>query len=138
MSVGLLIITHGDIGADILKTATRVLGGCPLRAETLAVTEESHRDILELDALKLAQQVDTGEGVLILTDLFGSTPANIARSLQMRPSVRVLAGVNLPMLVRLFNYAHLPLAEIAAKAASGGKDGVVVCGEPERRGGGAQ
>jgi PTS system ascorbate-specific IIA component len=127
MSVGLLIITHGGIGASLLETATRMLGGCPLRARTLAVVQESERDALVEEAHRMAEAIDAGEGVLVLTDMFGSTPANVARALMDRPEVRVLAGINLPMLVRVLNYPVLPLAEMAAKAESGGRDGVLLC-----------
>jgi PTS system ascorbate-specific IIA component len=127
MSVGLLIVTHRDIGASLLGAATRMLGSCPLSAETLAVTEETERDLLLLKALEMARGLNGGDGVLVLTDLFGSTPANIASSLLPHPWVRVLAGVNLPMLVRVLNYPELPLREMAAKAESGGRDGVLLC-----------
>ncbi len=127
MSVALLIITHNDIGASLLDTATGILGGCPLRAGALPVSATSERGQLERQALEMAQDMDMGEGVLVLTDLFGSTPANIARSLQTNPGVTVLAGINLPMLVRILNYPTLPLAAMAAKAESGGKDGVLLC-----------
>lgn len=129
MSVGLLIITHKGIGNSLLATATRILGACPLSAGTLSVTEETERDQLQRQALQLADRLDTGDGVLVLTDLFGSTPANIACTLQGRPAVRILTGVNLPMLVRVLNYPTLPLVEIAAKAESGGRDGVFMCSE---------
>jgi PTS system ascorbate-specific IIA component len=122
-----LIITHEDIGATLLAAATRMLGRCPLAADTLSITEESERDRLQVRALRMARRLDTGDGVLVLTDLFGSTPANIARSLGSNRDIRVLTGVNLPMLVRVLNYAALPLEEIAAKAESGGKDGVLLC-----------
>jgi PTS system ascorbate-specific IIA component len=127
MSVGLLIITHEGIGTALLAAATRMLGCCPLTAEILSITEESKRDQLQIQALRMAERLDAGDGVLVLTDLYGSTPANIARSLGAQPAVRVLTGVNLPMLVRLLNYSGLPLDEIAAKAESGGRDGVLMC-----------
>jgi mannose PTS system EIIA component len=126
MSVGLLIITHNEIGGCLLAAATRMLGRCPLRAETLAVNEESQRDNLIRQARGIAAELDSGDGVLVLTDLFGSTPANIAMALQA-DSVRVITGVNLPMLVRVLNYAALTLPEIADKGLSGGRDGVVLC-----------
>jgi len=130
MSVGLLIVTHGTIGASLLEAATRMLGTCPLPARTLEVLRESERDALVEQAHRLADSLDVGEGVLVLTDLFGSTPANIAQSLMDHPGVRVLTGINLPMLVRLLNYPALPLAELAAKAESGGRDGVLLCPQP--------
>lgn len=133
MSVGLLIITHGDYGATLLATATRILGGrCPLAVRTLAVKDETQRDQLLLEALRLAAEVDGGEGVLVLADLFGSTPANIACTLQdgVR-AIRIITGLNLPMLVRAMNYASLPLADLAVKAESGGREGVLICSRLE-------
>lgn len=127
MSVGLLLITHNDIGSALLDTAARMLGGCPVRAEALAVTEGADPDLLLRQARRLGARLDTGDGLLVLTDLFGSTPANIAGALTERTGVRVLAGVNLPMLVRVLNYPDLTLAELAKKALSGGRDGVLLC-----------
>jgi PTS system ascorbate-specific IIA component len=131
MSVGILIVTHGAIGASLLETAIRMLGGCPLEVRTLAIEQEAQRDRLIDEARGLADALDTGEGLLVLTDLFGSTPANIARTLLDRPDVRMLTGINLPMLVRVLNYPALPLRELAAKAESGGRDGVLRCPEAE-------
>ena len=131
MSVGLLIITHGEIGQSLLATATRIFGGrCPLRAAVLPVYEEVKRDELRKQAAQLLEQLDSGGGVLVLTDLFGATPANIAQELRERGETALLTGMNLPMLVRLFNYADLSLEALSAKAASGGRDGVILCGNP--------
>jgi len=132
MSVGLLLITHNGIGAALLDTASRMLGGCPLEARTLAVTEDCEPDEIKRHALAIADQIDTGEGVLVLTDLFGSTPCNIANALGAGARRRVLAGVNLSMIVRVLNYPALPLADMTAKALSGGRDGVLIC--PDRDG----
>ena len=133
MSFGLLLITHGDIGANLLYTATRILGGsCPVAARALAVTDETQRDSLMVEALRLAREVNSGDGVLVLADLYGSTPANIACSLQEGPgAIQIIAGLNLPMLVRALNYARLPLAELALKAEAGGRDGVLICARQE-------
>ena len=129
MSVGLLLITHGAIGASLLATATRILGGsCPVAVRALAVTDETQRDELLVEARRLALEVDGDDGVLVLTDLYGSTPANIACSLQGDSArIRILAGLNLPMLVRALNYASLPLGDLTHKAETGGRDGVLIC-----------
>jgi len=127
MTVGLLIITHNDIGSALLATASRMLGECPLQARALAVTEDSEPDQLRSRAREMAGQIDTGDGVLVLTDMFGSTPSNIANGLQIGSWHRVLAGVNLSMVVRVLNYPELSLTDLAAKALSGGKDGVLIC-----------
>ncbi len=127
MSVALLVITHNRIGAELLTTATRMLGQCPLAADTLDVSEYDDPDQLHARALAIANAIDDGSGVLILTDLFGSTPSNVANRIRSGHEVRVLAGVNLPMLVRALNYASLELDAIAEKALSGGREGVMLC-----------
>jgi PTS system ascorbate-specific IIA component len=127
MSVGLLLITHADIGAELLAAATRMLGRCPLPAKTLSVSNADDPERLRARAEQYARTLDAGDGVLVLTDLFGSTPANIAVGLVDPARNRVLCGVNLPMLVRVMNYPQLPLDAIAHKALSGGHDGVLVC-----------
>ncbi|MEY6432789.1 PTS fructose transporter subunit IIA [Thioalkalicoccus limnaeus] len=127
MSAGLLLVTHNGIGAELLRVATGMLGGCPLRAEALAVGHDDERDDMLATARAMAALLDEGDGLLVLTDLYGSTPSNIAHSLGGQHRVRVLSGVNLPMLVRALNYAPLPLDELAAKALSGAHDGVMLC-----------
>lgn len=130
MTVGLLLITHNEIGAALLSTASRMLGCCPLEARILAVSEDCEPDALRVRAREIAEQIDAGEGVLVLTDLFGSTASNIANALQAGSGRRVLAGINLSMVVRVLNYPALSLNEMAAKALSGGRDGVLLC--PDR------
>lgn len=124
MSVGLLLVTHDQIGSILLATVERMLGASPLRAATLAVPPEPDPDALRGAARTLLAELDTGEGVLVLTDLYGGTPSNVAAGLADPGRVRVVAGVNLPMLVRIFNYPHLDLPALGDKALSGGVDGV--------------
>jgi PTS system ascorbate-specific IIA component len=133
MSIGLLLITHNDIGSSLLETATKMLGFCPLQTETIAVTHEADLDLLRRQARNMALQLDRGDGVLILTDMFGATPSNIARDLQSPGGTQVLAGVNLPMLIRVLNYAGLNLKEVVEKALSGGRAGVMACPPPETK-----
>jgi PTS system ascorbate-specific IIA component len=128
MSVGVLIITHEGIGSSVLEAATRMLGGCPLRAETLAVALEADAEALRAVADQRASTLDDGDGVLVLTDLYGSTPSNIAASLASRGAVRIVSGLNLPMLVRVLNYPDDDLASLADKAVSGGNRGILLCG----------
>jgi PTS system ascorbate-specific IIA component len=127
MSVGLLLITHNRIGAELLETATRMLGRCPLPATALEVTEQDDPNDLGQQARRCVERLDEGAGVLVLTDLYGSTPANVATALGRQCDVCVLSGVNLPMLVRVLNYPALDLAEIADKALSGAHAGVLAC-----------
>jgi PTS system ascorbate-specific IIA component len=127
MSIGLLIITHNHIGDALLLTATHMLEKCPLETKTLEVTNQSNPDLLRQQALELMHQLDQGDGVLVLTDMYGSTPSNIAATLLSKGRVHVVAGINLPMLVRVFNYPSLDLNDLTIKAVSGGNDGIVHC-----------
>lgn len=130
MSVGLLLITHAGIGAELLEAATRMLGSLPLPAMAMAVENGDDPERLEALARERLRQLDGGDGVLVMTDLFGSTPSNIAARLCDEGRTRILSGVSLPMLVRVLNYPKLPLDALVAKALSGAHDGVLVCAEP--------
>jgi PTS system ascorbate-specific IIA component len=127
VSVGLLLITHAGIGAELLEAATRMLGACPLRAKALSVENGDDPALMARRARTYTEELDTGDGVLVLTDLFGSTPANIASGLCDAGHIRILSGVNLPMLVRVLNYAQLSLDDLVDKALSGAREGVLLC-----------
>ena len=127
MNVGMLLITHGQIGRALVDTAASTLGFCPLDTAVLTLSPNSDPDLIEEKARYLARQLDRGDGVLVLTDIYGSTPANIACRLLDAHQVRVIAGLNLPMLIRLFNYPSLGLDELAEKAISGGRDAIRNC-----------
>lgn len=129
MNVGLLLITHGLIGAALLQSARDILGVCPLPASHLSVDQNCNPDQVLKDARHAIQQLNNDAGVLILTDLYGSTPSNIACRLQQAGKVRVIAGLNLPMLIRILNYPDLALDELAHKAISGGRDGILMLEE---------
>ncbi len=128
MSVGILLITHGALGSELLRIASGIFGTCPARADALGVENDAPCDPLLEDAEQRAARLDEGDGVLVLTDLYGSTPANLAVALRdRRDRVRVLAGVNLPMLVRALSYTALDLDQLVEKALMGGRDGVLLC-----------
>ena len=124
MSVGILIISHDGIGPAILGTATLMLDDCPLQTKLLTTSRDSDPDQLTEDAIEQVETLDTGEGVLVLTDLYGSTPCNIAQKLTSKLHVHVVSGLNLSMLIRVFNYPQLTLEELSEKAVTGGKDGI--------------
>lgn len=126
MSVGLLIISHNGIGPAMLGTATFMLDGCPLQARLLAASRDCDPEELIADASEAIATLDEGDGVLILTDLYGSTPSNVAKKLSTRPRVRAVTGMNLSMLMRVLNYPQLNLDQLADKAVDGGKDGIVL------------
>ena len=124
MSVALLLITHSDIGKTVHDAAVTVIGSSPLRTQFLSVNINCKPDEMISNAQALAANMDTGSGVLILTDMFGSTPSNIACAVQNK-NVAIVAGLNLPMLIRVLNYPNLSLSELADKAVSGGQEGVI-------------
>ncbi|MDX9739743.1 MAG: PTS fructose transporter subunit IIA [Gammaproteobacteria bacterium] len=129
MSVGLCLVTHDRIGESMLATARSMLGACPLPAATVAVTsacDSSRAEGILREAREVVRRLDEGDGVIVLTDMYGSTPANIAAALGdlQGHDVAVIAGVNLPMLVRLLNYPGLSLGQLVEKALSGGREGI--------------
>jgi len=125
MTVGILLICHNDIGAQLIETATDMLERVPTRLAHVDVRQDDDPiDLLE-SARRRVGELDAGEGVLVMTDMYGSTPSNIAHRLLDRQQVSVLSGVNLPMLVRALNYARLGLPAMTEKACRGAHDGIV-------------
>jgi PTS system ascorbate-specific IIA component len=128
------MITHQPFGADLLRVATEILGGLPQGVEAMEVVNDVPCEVLTAEALKRLERLDAGDGVLILTDIYGSTPANIAVALlTTRDRLRVIAGLNLPMLLRALTYASLALDAVAEKALQGGRDGVLLCSQRDDR-----
>lgn len=127
MRTGLLVVTHDGVGEVLLRTAVRVLGMCPLQASTIDVPFDVNPASAIEQAAAAAQRLDQGAGVLVLTDMYGSTPGNVAAALlEAADNVAVVAGVNLPMLVRVLNYPDLDLQQLLDKAVSGGREGVLL------------
>jgi len=129
MAVSILIITHGNIGKELLVTAETMLGSLPLKCEALSVSNSCNPDNIIIDAQKICEKIENGNGVLVLTDIFGSTPSNICKELKDRTEldIHVIAGINLPMLIRALNYPKLSLNDIVEKALSGAHDGIIDC-----------
>ncbi len=128
MTVSVVLITHEEIGTALLNTASRTFAGeLPLATTAVAVSYDIDPDELLTKLKRLAHTVESEDGLLVLTDMYGSTPCNIALSLQETDNIEVVTGLNLPMLIRVMNYPQLPLAELAQKAISGGKEGVIEC-----------
>jgi len=134
MTVGVLIIAHDGLGDALLETVTSTMQCCPIPVRLLPVTRDADPEELALQAHHLASEIDSGDGLLVLTDIYGSTPSNIACRLQDIPQSRVIAGINLPMLFRIFNYPTLDLDSLTEKALSGGRDGVMAaCPLPDSK-----
>lgn len=124
MSVGLLIISHDGIGPVMLGTALYMLGGSALKTRLLTASRDSDPDQLYTEAREQMKSLDDGDGILVIADLYGSTPSNIAQKLAAHGNVYAITGLNLSMLVRIFNYPQLDLVQLTEKALAAGKDGI--------------
>ncbi|HLS84813.1 MAG TPA: PTS fructose transporter subunit IIA [Burkholderiales bacterium] len=126
--VGVLIVTHGSIGRALLESARHIVNDSPALVATLGVSRDDDPDDLVLRARRLVKQLDAGDGVLVLTDIFGATPGNVIARLLEDGRVEGVSGLSLPMLIRvLTNRASGPQALRAAveRALKGGAEGVV-------------
>ena len=123
--IGILIISHGAFGEALIHCASHVLGKRPLRVRQVGVTMHDDPDAMLPVAQELVKQLDDGDGVLILSDMLGATPSNLATRLLQPGHIEGVSGVSLPMLIRALTYREEPLAIVVEKAISGGTAGVV-------------
>ena len=123
--IGILLVSHGAFGESLIHCASHVLGKRPLYVRQLGVTVHDDPDEILPTAEDLIRFLDQGQGVLVMTDIYGATPSNIAMRLLRPGQVEGIAGVNLPMLIRALTYRDEPLEAVVAKALSGGSEGVV-------------
>ena len=126
MSVGILLITHEGIGSALLAVATRLLRQLPLKTEAFEVPFDADPDALLPQASAALRRVDGGQGVLVLVDLYGASPSNLAARLaRIGTPVRRVSALSLPMLLRVLNYAEMDLDELPNVAAAGARNGVI-------------
>jgi PTS system mannose-specific IIA component len=127
--IGVLIVTHGEIGTSLLDSASQILGSRPQQTATLSVWRQDDPDDLVLRARELMEQIDSGTGVLILTDLFGATPGNVVSKLLQDGRVEGVSGASLPMLLRVLTgrdgASPATLSTLVQRALSGGTEGLV-------------
>ncbi len=121
--IGVLLVTHNGLGDSLVDCVQHVMGRMPPNIGVLSVLASDDLQRKEEEGRALIAQLDTGAGVLILVDLYGSTPCNIARRLLQPGRVEGVSGVNLPMLLRVVCTTNpRPLAEMAQKALAGGQE----------------
>ena len=123
--IGMLLITHGRYGEDLLASASHVLGRPLTQVGHLAVSVKDEPEAMLGEARRVLKSIDDGNGVLVMTDMYGATPCNIASQLIEGGNVEAVSGVSLPMLVRALAYRDAPLAKVRDKAITGGTEGVV-------------
>ena len=123
--IGVLVLTHGATGEHLLAAATQIVGKTTTRAAAIGVAPDADPQAVLERARALARQLDDGSGVLVLTDLYGATPANIAANLLADGRIEGIAGLSLPMLVRVLSGRDQTLAAAVQRALSGGAEGVL-------------
>jgi len=127
MACGILLVTHPGVGTSILAVATALLRQLPLKTEAFEVPLDADLDHLLPQASAALRRVDGGEGVLVLTDLYGASPSNLAEQLaRLGTPVRRVSALSLPMLLRVMNYAEQGLDQLPATAAAGTRNGAIV------------
>ena len=124
--IGVVLVTHGRLAVEFRSALEHVVGP---QSQIEAITIDPEDDVEERrrDIIAAVKRVDSGDGVAILTDMFGGTPSNLAISVMSQPKVEVLAGINLPMLVKLAKVRdECPLAEAVAAAQEAGRKYVTI------------
>jgi len=122
--IALLIVAHGNLGDCLIQCATHVLGEHPKLLDNLDLSaSEDPADMLKRVRAKLAE-LDQGEGVLILTDVYGATPCNTVCKVIAAQHIEAVAGVNLPMLLKALTYRDQDMPKLIEKAVSGGQAGI--------------
>jgi len=123
--IGILIVAHDRLGESLVEAVTHVLGGRPPQFDVFPVAATDDPLALLPKARDAVAALDTGEGVAVLSDIYGATPCNLAAKLASAGHVEVIAGVSLPMLVRAFTYRTRGMETFVKKAVSGGCEGVL-------------
>ena len=123
--IGILIISHGTLGESLIHCASHMLNKRPPRLRQIGVAAQDDPVLLVPQARKVVKELDEGDGVLVLTDMYGGSPSNIAAKLVIPGKVEAVAGVSLPMLIRALAYRVKSLQVMMTKAISGGCEGVL-------------
>ncbi len=133
--IGLLIVTHGGLAGEFRAALEHVVGPQE-QIETISIGPDDDMEVRRQEILAAARRLDTGEGVILLTDMFGGTPSNLSISILDEANVEVIAGVNLPMLVRLARVrSDTPIEKAVDLAKEAGRKYIsvarqVLSGEP--------
>ncbi|HEY5973025.1 MAG TPA: PTS fructose IIA subunit family protein [Pseudoxanthomonas sp.] len=127
MACGILLVTHPGVGPSILAVATALLRQLPLKTETFEVPLDADLESLLPQASAALRRVDGGDGVLVLTDVYGASPSNLAGQLaRLGTPVRRVSALSLPMLLRVMNYSEQGLDQLPATAAAGTRNGAII------------
>lgn len=123
--IGILIVAHGTLGESLIHCASHVMGKRPLYLRQLGVTIHDDPDAILPQGRDLVRFLDQGDGVLLMTDIFGATPSNIACKLLVPGRIEGVSGINMPMLIRALTYRDLPMEALIEKTLAGGSEGII-------------
>ena len=123
--IGLVIVTHGGLAREFRAALEHVVGP-QKQLETVQIGPDDDMDVRRTEILHAISRTQTGDGVIVLTDMFGGTPSNLAISIMEHARIEVLAGVNLPMLVKLASVRTRPIAEAVRMAQEAGRKYITV------------
>ena len=126
--LGIVLVAHNDFSKSIKQVAEHVVGALP-DVECISVFQDDDIDLKRNEIQKAIQKVDKKAGVILLTDMFGGTPSNLAISLMEEGKVEVISGMNVPMLVKLLRMRKKPLLEAVRSAAESGRHYIMVASD---------
>ena len=118
--IGIVIVAHGGLAQEYVAAVEHVVGRQP-KLEAIAIGPEDNRDDKQREICCAADAVDSGDGVVIVTDLFGGSPSNLSLRACMPADRRILYGANLPMLIKLTKSRHMPVADAVRQAMEAGR-----------------
>lgn len=130
--IGIILVTHGNFGESLLSAASMIMGDNE-KCTALGIDVSRPMDEIIQELKKKVQELDTGSGVLIMTDMFGGTPTNISLSLLSHSQTEVITGVNLPMLLKAMGGRDKKLDNLAQEIKGAGKQGILVAGDVLKR-----
>lgn len=124
MSVALLLISHNKVATSLMDIAASIMNDPPTNYACVEIPMDAQVDSMAAQIDNNINQLDTSDGILILTDMYGGTPSNIAEKFATNENTRMISGMNLPMLIRAMNYRDLPLVELTEKIINGGQQSI--------------
>ena len=124
MNVALLLVTHQNIASSLINITTSIVNESVSNTDYIEVPMDAPLEHMEQEINQKLKQLNRKDGAIILTDMFGGTPSNLACKFNRLENTNLISGLNLPMLVKVMNYRHLPLDELTDKALSGGRESI--------------
>lgn len=126
--IGILLVTHGHLATEMIKAMEHVIGQ-QTQIDTVCIEENDDVEAKRQEIVEKVKALDSGDGVCITTDMFGGTPSNLAISVMQGNQVEVIAGLNLPMLIKLVRSRDLPLEKAAVESADAARKYINIASE---------